>query len=225
MMKDIRLGQLDFLNAQVTANYVDLSSTATQQLIVAGARMIEVVPAGVLLSFSFRIRRLTDLFVMNDFLMAEITKFVDLADTFPATDSALRSVGKALSDPFAFADSITLVWTVVRAFFETATLVDSAALATARATSDALTVTDASALQTGGSYGDFVTTTDARTLAVSSAYADSVTFSETFFTAIGLSFSLADSLSMGDTAPSIITTNIESSVPNVSALGTFMLNQ
>lgn len=145
-----------------------------------------------------------------------------LVDTATLTDVTVKSIGKAPTDSFSFADAIVVAWTPLRTFAETASVSDGISIAGSTTRSDSLTTTDVLVVSTGLACSDSVSATDSAAKSVGKAASD--TCSLTDVPVLAVSKALAETLSMSDNVV-VMNFSIESSKLNHSVLGTFSLNQ
>ena len=224
-MTDIRAGQIVFVDLTTSLSASDLATSLTYASLYSSTAYTDLSITNAYLDPNFRIFALTDSFSFADFITYTIFKSLSLADSFITLDTITSfDVGKVLDDPVFFADAIVVIYDAFRTFTETVTATDLAALLTVRSASENLTLSDASAIETIFTFSESVSYTDGTVFGFSPVFSDTLVMGDSIFTLIGFNFSLAETLTMGDTILSMPSNSIESSVPNVSTIGTYMIN-
>lgn len=215
--------QTAFAHPAASVSFVDLRTGLSFVDMQSSVAYVDIAMTDAILDAFIKLQRATDTISFIDAVTFAFVFGVLPADSVSAADALTVSVAKSNSDQFFFADAIVVVWSPIREFNESVTASDALGVAFTKGTiADTATVADALVLEFGRPVEDTFSTTDSGIAwIVAKAASDGVSAADALLLDIGKA--LAESLSMSDNV-GVLNTSIESSVPNHSVLGTFMLN-
>ena len=214
--------QTAFAHPAASVSFVDLHTGLSFVDMQSSVAYVDIAMTDAILDAFIKLQRAADTISFIDAVTFAFVFGVLPADSVSTADVLTVSVAKSNSDQFFFADAIVVVWSPIREFNESVTASDALGVVfTKGAIADTATVADSILLEFGRPVSDTFSTTDGLAWVVEKAASDGVSAADALLLDIGKA--LAESLSMSDNV-GVLNTSIESSVPNHSVLGTFMLN-
>jgi hypothetical protein len=214
--------QTAFVHPHVSLDYVNIYTGLSFVDMKASVGYVSMLMTDIILDSSIRLYWVTDTISFIDAVSFTFDFGLTPSDAVTPADAVAVSVAKSITDQFFFADAIVVTWTPIRQFDETVTASDSVGVVFAMgALADTATVADALVLELGRLLEDTFSAADGVAWLMEKAASDGISAADAAVLDIGKA--LAESLSMSDNV-GVLNTSIESSVPNHSVLGTFMLN-